>query len=205
MDVNSVFLKDMPFMLSLEKDAWQRKDKVQPVNITFRVDQVHSIDDAAVSDDVSKSLDYGKLYKDMQRYLEGQGTYPNIRAIALVIVECANPSTGTCFVQLDLPKAALRAEGGLRYTVKSEQDSDSTTCHDTFHIQGIRCACIIGVNPHERRDKQMVIINLTFTSNFQPFRGAKVDTLNLSPTDMAINRYHQIIDTVTKVYIILSF
>ncbi|GBF60712.1 folic acid synthesis protein [Trichophyton mentagrophytes] len=69
-------------------------------------------------------------------------------------------------VDLHLPKAILRAERGLFCTLvtrKRPTKEDSFMDFDlTVRIEGIRCACIIGVNPHEREDKQIVELALTF-------------------------------------------
>lgn len=70
-------------------------------------------------------------------------------------------------VDLHLPKAILRAERGLFCTLvtrkRPTKEEDSFMDFDlTVRIEGIRCACIIGVNPHEREDKQIVELALTF-------------------------------------------
>ncbi|EFQ98199.1 hypothetical protein MGYG_01235 [Nannizzia gypsea CBS 118893] len=70
-------------------------------------------------------------------------------------------------VDLHLPKAILRAERGLFCTlVTRERPAKEERCsmeYDlTVRVEGIRCACIIGVNPHEREDKQIVELALTF-------------------------------------------
>jgi dihydroneopterin aldolase len=33
---------------------------------------------------------------------------------------------------------------------------------EEVQINGIQCHCIVGINPHERREKQAVMINLIF-------------------------------------------
>ncbi|KMQ41243.1 hypothetical protein A7C99_5985 [Trichophyton rubrum] len=70
-------------------------------------------------------------------------------------------------VDLHLPKAILRAERGLFCTLVTRRrpvkEEDNFMDFDlTVRIEGIRCACIIGVNPHEREDKQIVELALTF-------------------------------------------
>jgi dihydroneopterin aldolase len=84
---------------------------------------------------------------------------------------------GQCEVWLHLPKALLRAEEGLKYrslttwgykqTPGQGEPADPTSrapvvLEEEFRIERIRSYCILGVNPHERIEKQAVIISLTF-------------------------------------------
>ncbi|KAK2880113.1 hypothetical protein FQN49_000560 [Arthroderma sp. PD_2] len=69
-------------------------------------------------------------------------------------------------VDLHLPKAILRAERGLYCSLVTreiqDQEAMSIAYDLTIRVEGIRCACIVGVNTPERRDKQIVEIALTF-------------------------------------------
>lgn len=190
MDVNTVFLKDMPFMLSVGKDAWNRENKPQPVSITLRVNNVKSIHDAAASDDISQSLDYGKLYKNIQSKLGNPGDQHRFADIAKQVLAAVEVPETSSSVEVDFPKAALRAEGGLRYTVNGDKDRDVTNVHKTLQILGIKCACIIGVNPHERREKQIVVVNLTFRGEY--------NTKDATAIEIALDHYREIIEMVVK-------
>lgn len=96
---------------------------------------------------------------------------------------------GLCEVWLHLPKALLRAEEGLKYrsvTVwgykqraeAGEVIESSARCpvvlEEEFNIEGIRCYCILGVNSHERVEKQAVIISLEFKGPGQLAWGSTV-------------------------------
>jgi dihydroneopterin aldolase len=84
---------------------------------------------------------------------------------------------GQCEVWVHLPKALLRAEEGLKFrsvtawgydqSQGSPEDAVETgrktlVLEQEFRIQGIRCYCILGVNSHERVEKQCVIVTLAF-------------------------------------------
>ncbi|KAJ5132712.1 hypothetical protein N7448_006870 [Penicillium atrosanguineum] len=84
---------------------------------------------------------------------------------------------GKCEVWLHLPKALLRAEDGLKYRSvtawgykKTPGDGEAVdvssrvpvVLEEEFRVEGIRSYCVLGVNPHERVEKQAVIISLTF-------------------------------------------
>ncbi|KAJ5390704.1 uncharacterized protein N7496_001772 [Penicillium cataractarum] len=95
---------------------------------------------------------------------------------------------GRCEVWLHLPKALLRAEEGLKYrsvTVWGYKDGADAEALDSesrcpvvleeeFRIEGIRCYCILGVNSHERVEKQAVIISLGFSGPGQLAWGSTV-------------------------------
>ncbi|KAF3387603.1 Folic acid synthesis protein fol1 [Penicillium rolfsii] len=96
---------------------------------------------------------------------------------------------GRCEVWLHLPKALLRAEEGLKYrsvTVWGYKDGadaeepleSEARCpvvlEEEFRIEGIRCYCILGVNSHERVEKQAVIVSLSFEGPGQLAWGSTV-------------------------------
>jgi dihydroneopterin aldolase len=204
MDINTVFLKDMPFMLPVGGDAWHREGKLQPVNITLRVNHVTSINDAAASDDISKSLDYGKLFKTIQRNLDACKNYANVREIAEHVLPSITMPGIIALVQIQLPKGALRAEGGLRYDLEQYSDPESLVQYETLHIRGIKCACIIGVNPHERREKQMVIVHLTFPGESKDLPKPEITQSEASAAVIAVEKFHDIIEIVVKVRWLLN-
>lgn len=84
---------------------------------------------------------------------------------------------GQCEVWLHMPKALLRAEEGLKYRSvtawgykrrpeRGEAVDPSSRAlvvlEEEFRIEGIRSYCVLGVNPHERVEKQAVITSLVF-------------------------------------------
>lgn len=111
-------------------------------------------------------------------------------------------SFGQCEVWLHLPKAILRADEGLKYrsvTVwgyRQDQELDQNqyqyqnqsqdsamveygqrcpvVLEEEFRIDGIRCYCILGVNSHERVEKQAVVVSLEFKGPGQLAWGSAV-------------------------------
>lgn len=102
------------------------------------------------------------------------------------LIDPINTSFGECEVCLHLPKALLRAQEGLKFrSVTSwayeQADDDAVeTGRQTlvllqeFHIGGISCYCILGVNSHERLEKQQVLISLTFRGSGETTWASKV-------------------------------
>lgn len=76
-------------------------------------------------------------------------------------------------INLCLPKAILRADGGLQYRCKfalgtiqgitaGVSKKRLVLLEEEFQIPDIRCYCILGINPWERVEKQAVHISLKF-------------------------------------------
>lgn len=87
---------------------------------------------------------------------------------------------GECQVSLHLPNAHLRTEGGFKYRSLTtwgydqtygsledavERERQSLVLEQEFRLEGIRCYCILGVNSHERLEKQCVTVTLTFSGS----------------------------------------
>ncbi|KAE8138077.1 Dihydroneopterin aldolase-domain-containing protein [Aspergillus pseudotamarii] len=242
--LDSVRLRDIELPLPAAPEAWHRLGKSQPCTVSLKLSYSSAVA-AANADDVSLSIDYGKLYRRLEEDIRNMGQHEehpgkrmislegsrrnsmmktdvgqDVRLTAAIVANCslelldettagvrrmshlhnaANqpPASkspidgifGRCEVWLNLPKALLRAEDGLKYrsvTVwgyKQENEvagslQDSERCpvvlEEEFRIEGIRCHCILGVNSHERVEKQAVIISLEFKGPGQLAWGSTV-------------------------------
>jgi dihydroneopterin aldolase len=92
--------------------------------------------------------------------------YERGQAINAIRPGAVQGNFGQCEVSLHLPKALLRAEGGLLHRSVHKlgyNPADAVAAvviEDGFRIENIRCHCIIGVNAHERLEKQPVVVSL---------------------------------------------
>lgn len=259
--VDHIALRDINLPLPVGPDPWHRSGKAQPCIASVKLSYSSAIA-AAAADDVSLSIDYGKLYRRIESEIRdaGKSIAPGIdmldmdesqsarrkeillgrdvRILAGIIADCglgmldetiagvrrmahthqSSPTRrrasqasrrmssgssitytsqtlahtgspigggsdpldsiyGQCEVWVHLPKALLRAEGGLKFrsvttwgydqTQGSPEDAVETgrqilVLEQEFRIEGIRCYCILGVNSHERVEKQSVIVSLAF-------------------------------------------
>jgi dihydroneopterin aldolase len=242
--LDSVRLRDIELPLPAAPEAWHRLGKSQPCTASLKLSYSSAVA-AANADDVSLSIDYGKLYRRLEEDIRHMGKHDehpgkrmisleggrrnsmmkndvgqDVRLTAAIVANCSlglldettagvrrmshlhnsfNPAPssaspidsvfGRCEVWLHLPKALLRAEEGLKYrsvTVwgyKQENEAagdvlESERCpvvlEEEFCIDGIRCYCILGVNSHERVEKQAVIISLEFKGPGQLAWGSTV-------------------------------
>jgi dihydroneopterin aldolase len=104
--------------------------------------------------------------------------------------EALDTTFGECEVSVHLPGAHLRAEGGLKYRSVStwaydrssygsaedavESARQTLVVDQEFRVEGIRCYCILGVNSHERVEKQCVVVTLVFRGSGEPAWGSTV-------------------------------
>lgn len=153
-----VILRQIPFSMAVGLDAWGR-DKPQPVLLSIEIP--YDFQKAAASDNVSHTLDYGKLYKSLIERLKGP--YGSAPDLAMHVRGILRP---IAYLQAEivLPKGNLRATGGLHFTLKLQAGESPTELVLTqgLRVNGIHCACIVGVNSHEREEKQVVVVNLDF-------------------------------------------
>jgi FolB domain-containing protein len=191
MDV--VFLRNLRFELAVGTDAWHRRGKPQPVFISLEIGSGVAIQNAAAGDDVSKALDYGKLYKLIHGKLTASNAqFRDVHILHDAVRNCI--ASNVCVkIEISLPKALLRAEGGLTYTSAEEYKDDYLLPIETLTIRGIRCACVVGVNPHERLEKQIVIVDLIFSETSEG--GSNGATTQKVPAD----RYQAITTSVVEV------
>jgi dihydroneopterin aldolase len=117
--------------------------------------------------------------------------------------EVLNGMFGECEVLLHLPNAHLRAEGGLSFrTLQTwvyaddsaslenavESSRQVAIVEQEFRVEGIRCHCILGVNSHERIEKQAVIITLDFRGSGE-----------VAWASTFLNTYQEMVRTIAEV------
>ncbi|KAI1616844.1 Dihydroneopterin aldolase-domain-containing protein [Exophiala viscosa] len=158
--MDKVILKNLKFDLAVGLDAWRRFGKPQPVSITVEVVPTSNLEAAAAQDNVNLSLDYGKLYKTLAGNLTN-GEYPTIHVLISSLAEMM-PDYAFLDIDIHFPKALLLVTGGVLYRLQVDNSTPGVTTPSlTLDIKQIACACIIGVNPHERLYKQSLFIDVS--------------------------------------------
>ena len=171
-----VILRRIPFNTKVGLDAWGR-EKPQPGFLSLSIP--YDFQRAATHDDVSHTLDYGKLYKLLSGFLATE--FDSVTRFFQAAKTVLDPLR-YFLAEVALPKANLRAEGGLLFCVELKkgeylEDRGEISLSQSLNIRGIHCACIIGVNPHEREEKQIVVINLDFKKTGQ-IRAEEISSLH---------------------------
>lgn len=162
--LDTISLRELHTTAIIGPDAWNRSGKAQPLVLSLFL----TIDtsSAGASDDVNCTFSYGQMCKDILARVGG-GDFHTIHHLTFEIADLANTWPGEMLkIAVMAPKALLRVDGGLgRNIVLRRKEIGQTkslwdvSSHEWF-IQGLNVACIIGVNEHERLEKQIVSIGL---------------------------------------------
>jgi dihydroneopterin aldolase/2-amino-4-hydroxy-6-hydroxymethyldihydropteridine diphosphokinase/dihydropteroate synthase/2-amino-4-hydroxy-6-hydroxymethyldihydropteridine diphosphokinase/dihydropteroate synthase len=138
-------------------DAWGRPNKVQPIILSLQLQIDRTA--AGISDDIKDTFSYGQMYKDVLTEVEGK-EFQSIDHLTSSLSELLNRWPGKILkIQALAPNSILRVEGGLAKEWYSLRGMQGLPDH-AWVIKGLKAACIIGVNPHERLEKQSVTMNL---------------------------------------------
>ncbi|MCJ1371890.1 trifunctional dihydropteroate synthetase [Loxospora ochrophaea] len=158
--VDEIYLNTLHITAVVGKDAWNRDSKPQPVEISVRLQK--DVSSAGEKDDIDQTVSYGKMCKDIQKLVASQKEFDGLEDLNDQIKGLSINNDwggGALYVTSVAPKATLRAEGGISLqSFYAWDEGDVNTA--TWWINDMKMACIIGVNPHERLEKQLVIVNL---------------------------------------------
>ncbi|KAL8931847.1 MAG: hypothetical protein Q9211_006694 [Gyalolechia sp. 1 TL-2023] len=165
--LDTIYLRNHHISAIIGSDAWGREGKVQPIvlNVRLKIDTTT----ASTSDDLNDSFSYGLVCKEITAQLDGKA-FDSLQHLITVLTTFAAfwPGEDTKLQAL-APKALLRVEGGLEITHSIrkkdryvENGVPQVRHVDTrsWSIKGLKLACIIGVNKHERLEKQSVNVDL---------------------------------------------
>lgn len=149
-------------------DAWNRAGKPQPIVLTLKlfIDTTY----AGTSDEIAHTFSYGQIRNDVSVLSDGHFRSIDDLASSLVRIALAKNWPGESLqISLLAPKALLRVEGGLgrEVTLRKQWIENGGARQQIWGwerhawlVKTLKVACIIGVNPHERLEKQQVTINL---------------------------------------------
>ena len=149
-------------------DAWKRPGKPQPVVLSLKL--IIDTTAAGSSDEIAHTFSYGQMCKDVNVLSDGHFRNVDDFLDSLTRIVLAKNWPGeNLHISLTAPKALLRVEGGLgvEITLRKQWLEDGASrqqmwvCErQAWLVKQLKVACIIGVNPHERLEKQQVVITL---------------------------------------------
>ncbi|KAF8251507.1 tetrahydrobiopterin biosynthesis enzymes-like protein [Wilcoxina mikolae CBS 423.85] len=158
---DTIYLRNAVFNATVGRDCWHR-DKAQRVLISIRL--FTSVTLAGETDDVLKSINYGTVYKAVAKAMDSS-RHPNLQSFTEEVCRVGLKVGGGKHVKATafLPKVLLQAEGvGYEVSMTKQQDGEEVTAEKVLFVKGLRQFCIIGLNKHEREDKQPVSVNIRF-------------------------------------------
>ena len=149
-------------------DAWNRPSKSQPIVLTLKL--LIDTTSAGTLDEIAHTFSYGQMCKDAT-ILSGV-SFRSIDAFTKFLVEIVldkNWPGETLHIFCVAPKALLRVEGGLgrditlrkKWIENEAAKMQIWSCEThSWLVKDLKVACIIGVNSHERLERQQVAISL---------------------------------------------
>ncbi|KAI7870130.1 Dihydropteroate synthase-like protein [Spinellus fusiger] len=167
--LDTIFIKNLVLKSITGVDSWQRL-KSQPVVISvwFSTDATA----AGNSDIVSNTIHYGHVTKAVTKLTETT-SFESISALGHAILRlcCVHFGAVKTTVRIEQPRALLHAAASgvllSRAKVDFEGSEEQTLGNvsglgreDQLFVTDLRLSTIVGVNPWEREDKQVVVINL---------------------------------------------
>ncbi|KAF9302777.1 trifunctional dihydropteroate synthetase [Mortierella antarctica] len=199
---DKICIRDLTVRNIIGVDAWERS-KRQPIIINLVV--YTSVSQAGDTDHLPYSIHYGILCKTVEAHSE-KTEFRSVEALAdsiarVVITKCHAPKIT---VRIDKPRALLHAaSAGVEITRQksdytAEQLAGTVPCplkfnhQDVIFVKDLRLSCIIGVNPWEREEEQVVVLNLQIYPGYDDSNDRKADYVS------STHNYRTIVRTITK-------
>lgn len=177
--MDTISLRNFHMTAVIGPDAWNRPGKSQPIVLTLKL--LIDTTSAGTSDEIAHTFSYGQMCKDVT--VLSDGYFRSVDDLTSHLVRIAvdkNWPGESLQISLVAPKALLRVEGGLGRDVmlrKQCAESGSTKQQvwglerHAWLVEKLEVACIIGVNSHERLEKQRVTINLEILGERGKYEG----------------------------------
>ena len=170
---DQIYIQNLRLSAIVGPDAWHRSNKPQPLILSARLHINTSA--AGSSDDIRETVSYGEICKVVTSLIEREKAFYCIEQLGWKITALAEEHKwgGQKFeVEVKLPKGVLRAEGGISFRCCVVRDLHGQGTESQWKdgeeyswlIKDLTLACVIGVNPHERVEKQAVMVNLHILS-----------------------------------------
>lgn len=195
-NTDQVVVKGILFEAVVGLDAWHRPGKAQPVELEVRLAPSGGLEAAAREDSVAYTIDYGKLYKSLRAGVFN-GNFESVTNLYQTIRTCL-PEVVSWQISLNLPKAILTAKHGLQCIwTGSTDDTGITSVMQVLVIRDIECRCIIGVNSHERLEKQQLRITVSVVGVENRLSPSMLAGVNLNPAPGLV--YQEMVQEVVEV------
>ncbi|KAG8801134.1 trifunctional dihydropteroate synthetase [Serendipita sp. 399] len=156
-----VMIEDLSFNANIGPDCWNRP-RPQPLLLSVAIEA--NLEGAGRDDDVNQSINYGTLSKELLA-LAANETFPDMEtlveeAATRSLSKLASEEKGYARIALTAPKLLLQdAILRLEATRINGEPLGSGTPWD-WTINNWRVSVLIGLNPPERKAKQMLIFDV---------------------------------------------
>ena len=178
-----VFIDSLHISANIGPDCWDR-DRLQPVDISVYLHlKERYLDLAGASDNVSHSVDYSDLTKRVSNFIKAKSESETpgfgspdalINAVTERAFDLAGEAAAAVRVTVGVPKMILLA-AGFSVDITTVNDQPKSIGTKQVLIKDLALPVIIGVNPAERKSKQLVKVNIIFHENTSPALSAMVN------------------------------
>ena len=179
--LDHIYLRGLQVTATVGSDAWGRPHKPQP--LTLDISLGRSTYAAGMHDDLGQTFSYGIMCKDVLGFMQDR-KFDSIDRLTDSLLVMADGWPGESLrIEITARKALLRVNGGLGMLVVAYRECQSDgedrdwemqvqektkTVHSKWvlidrkwSLKDFNIPCIIGVNSHERLDRQVVVIDIT--------------------------------------------
>lgn len=206
-ELDKILIKNLVLKNVTGVDSWQRL-KSQPVVISV---WLHTdITTAGNTDHVTNSIHYGHVTKGITKLAE-KSSFKSLEALAHAILRlcCVHFGAEKTTVKIEQPKALLHAAAsGVQFS-RTRQDFQGDDqiietlgsvsqlgYEDLVFVKDLKLHTIIGVNPWEREEKQVVVINLAIYPSDLLFPSSK--NSNITEQQKKSHHLRTIVRTLTR-------
>jgi dihydroneopterin aldolase/2-amino-4-hydroxy-6-hydroxymethyldihydropteridine diphosphokinase/dihydropteroate synthase len=158
--MDQIIIQELQVRSIIGVDAWERTKK-QPLLISLQLFTDFST--CGKNDQLEDSVSYSFVQKKITELAETV-SFKSIEGLANAICQqcLAEEKIEKCIVRLEKPKALLHAQCAGIIMTRSKTGIDKP---DELFIRDLKLNCIIGINPWERLEKQIVFLNITLYLN----------------------------------------
>lgn len=178
---DQVLLAGINFEAEVGLDLWHRPNKTQPVEVELHLTPIGGLEAASQEDNVAYTIDYGKLYKALKTAVYN-GKFESVIHLYQAI-RSSLPETVAWTIKVTLPKAILEADSGLQAVWNGRIEAGDLPIVDhVLTVRDIQCRCTIGVNTHEKLEKQRLIINISVSGIENRLSPSLIGGVNVTPS-----------------------
>jgi FolB domain-containing protein len=174
----------------------------QPISVSVSI--IYDVSPAARTDDLFLSLDYSVLTKSIRKCVESQ-SFSGLRdvsrhisdALATALVDFLDGlQVHLKVVQLKSPLYTKTVS--IEHLATFRSDRSWVPSQITHFVEDLSCSSIIGVNPHERVEKQDVVVNLAIESDGHGFDGEAIDFRLITRTLCNVSGFSDVVFAIDE-------
>jgi len=164
---DTIYLSNLALATTIAPgDVWSRAGRPTPVTLDLRL-ILPTLDLARPgnSDNVEHTVSYGTLAKEVTKAVAAKDSFSSLHEFAEYVCLAALMHVGRNDVAVEmksvLPEGLLLAEGvGVETRLVGGSATTRGPAGTVLFVDRLRVACVVGVNLHERLQKQWVVISL---------------------------------------------